>query len=264
MNQQVTIRLPRELSEAMDLRARLVGQAQNAEYVRAVRAYLGDDGEVVTVDCPAASVHGWVSRDDVVAAQVSPVQIGMRTAGGRPDGFVVRGRVVSIDRQWFVSDEAFAHMRARLEAVGVPLIAESEAWWASTRTMLPILTFGWPGPPPRRVTTRELRLGRDAVLDYLIQVDAGDAKRGCRASVSPEAWFRILAELSPSVAPSWPDTAALRGADRLAARAFVDVVTEESDAGATEIVVRSSDGDLIERICRRGRQLRGEDVGPAA
>ena len=262
MNQRVTIRLPQELADAMDLRARLVGQAQNAEYVRAIRAYLGDEGEVVTVDCPAAAVHGWVSRDDIVAAQMSPVLVGMRSASGRPDGFVVRGRVVSVDRQWFVSDEAFAHMRAVLEAVDVPLIAESEAWWGSMRGTFPILTFGWPGPPPRRVTTRELRLGRDAILDYLIQVDASDAQRGCRASVSPEAWFRILAELSPGVAPSWPDTGVLRGADRLAARAFVDVVTEESDAGATEVVVRSFDSDLIERICQRGRQLRGEDVGP--
>jgi hypothetical protein len=56
----------------------------------------------------------------------------------------------------------------------------------------------------------------------------------------------------------------MRGADRLAARALVDVVTEESDAGVTEVVVRSFDSDLIERIARRGRQLRGEDVGPPA
>ena len=81
MNQRVTIRLPQELADAIDLRARLVGQAQNSEYVRAIRAYLGDEGEVVTVDCPAAAVHGWVSRDDIVAALLSAPTASLCAAG---------------------------------------------------------------------------------------------------------------------------------------------------------------------------------------
>lgn len=264
MNQRLTLRLPQELVEAMDLRARLAGQSVNAEYVSAVREYLGGEGQVVTVDCQAAVVHPWVGRDDVAAAQVSPVRIAMRSVDGRPDGFVVRGRVVSVDRQWFVSDHAFQSLRSRLLSRGAPLIAEGEAAWSGrVEPTVQILTFGWPGPPPRRVAAEELRLGRDAILDYLIRVSAGDEERVARASVSPEAWFLILHRIAPSLVPRWPaDTKALRGADRLAARAFLDVVADESAAGAKEVLVNSLSDDLIDRICERARILRGSAVPP--
>lgn len=259
MNQRVTLRLPQELVEAMDLRARLSCQSLNAEYVSAIREFLGGEGEVVTIDCPAEAVHSWVSHDDIAAAQVSPVRIAIRSVGGRPDGFVVRGRVVTIDRRWFRSDEAFETMRSHLRSVGAPLIAETEAASSGHREEgLPILTFGWPGPPPRRVTAQELRLGRDAVLDYLIRVGAGDDERSLRASVSPEAWFLILHRIAPNLVPAWPqDTHALKGADRLAARAFLDVVADASHQGAREVLVRSFDNDLIDRICQRAETLRG-------
>jgi hypothetical protein len=260
MNQRVTIRLPQELAEAMDLRSRLSDTSLNAEYVRAIGGYLQGDGEVVTVDCPAGAVHGWVTRDDIAAVQISPVKIAMRSVGGRTDGFVLRGRVVAIDRQWFVSDDTFASARTGLETVGIPLIAETEAWWSQQRGGSQILTFGWAGPPPRRVTAQELRLGRDAVLDYLIHVNAGDDERSLRASVSPEAWFRILQLVAPDIAPSWPDSRALRGVDRLVARAFLDVVSEESVRGAKEILVRSFDDDLVKRISERAKELRATGV----
>jgi hypothetical protein len=72
---------------------------------------------------------------------------------------VLRGRVVTLDRQWFVSDEAFAIVRSSVEGSGAPLLAESEAWWGSAPAAYPIVTYGWPGPPHRRVTAEELRLG---------------------------------------------------------------------------------------------------------
>jgi hypothetical protein len=142
-------------------------------------------------------------------------------------GFVLRGRVVTLDRQWFVTDEAFAVIRSSVEGSGAPLLAESEAWWGSTPAAYPIVTYGWPGSPHRRVTAEELRLGRDAMLDYLIRVDTGGSEPGIRASVSPEAWFRILAEIAPESVASWPNPNLLRDADRLAALAFQDVSLQQ-------------------------------------
>lgn len=254
MQQRVTIRVPEELAQAMDLRARTSGATANAEYMKAIREHLRGDGEIVTVDCGGHAVQPWVTRDDIAAAQVSPAMIAMRA---EPlGGFVLRGRVVTLDRQWFVDDDAFALVRSSVESSAAQLIAESQAWWGDAPAAYPIVIYGWPGPPPRLVTTREVRVGRDAVLDYQIHLDLGETQRAVRASVSPEAWFRILGEIAPGSRGSWPDSAALRGADLLAARAFRDVAIEAADAGAEELLVRSADTDLIRRICERAAVLR--------
>lgn len=98
------------------------------------------------------------------------------------------------------------------------------------------------------------------MLDYLIRVDTGGSERAIRASVSPEAWFRILAEIAPESVASSPNPNDLRGADRLAARAFQDVAAEAVDAGEKEFLVRSSDLDLIGRIRDRAAALRADGV----
>jgi len=238
----------------MELRARATGATANAEYMKAIREHLRGDGETVTVDCGGDAIQPWVTRDDIAAAQMSPAMIAMRST--HPGGFVLRGRVVTLDRQWFVDDDAFALVRSSVESSAAPLIAESQAWWSEAPAAYPIVTYGWPGPPPRLVSTREVRLGRDAVLDYQIHVDLGETAHAVRASVSPEAWFHILAEIAPGSMASWPDTTSLRGADLLAARAFRDVAIEAAHAGAKEVLVRSFDTDLIQRICTRAEELR--------
>jgi hypothetical protein len=260
MQQRVTIRIPLDLARAMELRAQAARSTVNAEYMRAVREHLEVDGEVVTVECFGHEVHAWVTRDDIAAAQLSPGMIVMRPEA--QGGFLLRGRVLTLDRQWFVSDQAFGLARNRLADSGAPLIAESEAWWESTPATYPIVTYGWPGPPPRLATVRELRLGRDAVLDYQIVLDIGEAGGGMRASVSPEAWFRILGTLAPWTPASWPDPANLHGTDLLAARAFRDVAIEAAEAGVKEFLVKSSETDLIRRICARAEQLRQGIVAP--
>ena len=259
MQQRITLRVPQELAQAMELRARGSGANINAEYLEAIREHLQGDGEVVTVTCAGDVLQPWLTRDDIAAAQMSPAMIAMRAEP--PGGFVLRGRVVSLDPQWFVSEEAFGAVRETIENSAAPLIAETHAEWLGTHGIQPIVTYGWPGPPPRLTTARELRVGRDAVLDYQIRIDIGDQESQMRASVSPEAWFRILSLLDPQAAPSWPDTSMLRGTDLLAARAFRDVVVAAADAGAEEVLVRASDRELIDRICRRAEELRGSGAG---
>lgn len=107
----------------------------------------------------------------------------------------------------------------------------------------------------RRVDVRH-RTGGEAALDYDIAVrDDGDPVGRMRASLSPEAWFRLGAMLERSPWPLPSDEPA--GDAATVQEAFVDVVVDMIAGGRgahpEELRVGSTDTDLLERIAERSR-----------
>jgi Fic family protein len=109
----------------------------------------------------------------------------------------------------------------------------------------------------RRVDVRHLQLGRDALLDYEIEVRDDGSNRGViRASLSPEAWMRLGTVLG---LPDWHIPSGLLTGDAAkVAEAFVDVIIDiiigswPPEPG--EIKVASTDEAMIQRIAERARE----------
>ena len=140
-----------------------------------------------------------------------------------------------------------------------PIIGELARRLAADAAVDPELGAATAGGPvvQRRVEVRHLQLGRDAVLDYEIEVrDDGRSQSVVRASLSPEAWVRLgkVLELADWHIPSGPlsvDAATV-------AQAFIDVVVDIIAASwppeAGEIKVNSRDDAMIQRIAERARE----------
>jgi Fic family protein len=121
---------------------------------------------------------------------------------------------------------------------------------------------GAPTPPERhvierRVEVRHLQVGRDAVLDYEIEVrDTGYDRGVLRASLSPEAWVTLGTRLE---LPDWHiPSGLLKGRAAEVAQAFIDVIVDIIVASRPpepgELRVSSTDEDMIQRIARRARE----------
>jgi len=145
---RVTIRLPSRLTQAMDIRARLLDVPVNSEYVSAVNAYLEEDLRMIDLTIPAAELDPDLEHSDVRAAQAAPLFVGWGTVNGRFDSLTLQGRVVSLEREWFRSQEAFDRNCARIAELAPLLAAGMEAQWnGEVGAEVRRRTYGWPGPP---------------------------------------------------------------------------------------------------------------------
>lgn len=108
----------------------------------------------------------------------------------------------------------------------------------------------------RRVEVRHLELGRDAALDYEVEVrDDGRNQGVMRASLSPEAWLRLGTVLG--LADWHLPSGLLRGDAAQVAQAFIDVVVDIIVASwphAGEVKVDSTNDAMIQRIAVRARE----------
>lgn len=148
--ERVTIRIPRDLREQMDVRARTAGRTMNEEYGRAIEAWCGGGAGWFQQLLRAEAIHEWVSEDVVQGQQIGPILVHRLELDGKYIGLGLRGYAITLDRQWFVSDQVFELARAPL-AAALPLLAESGAGWGSDRQSSTIFTYGRAGQPCRKI-----------------------------------------------------------------------------------------------------------------
>jgi hypothetical protein len=123
--QRVTIRVPAHYAEQMEIRARAFGRSLNAEYGQAVEAWCGGGDGWTSQLIRAEAIHDWVTEGEVLSRQWAPVVVErLEMPAGKYLGLRLAGYMVTLDRSWFVSDEAFDEVRTSL-ANNLPLLAES-------------------------------------------------------------------------------------------------------------------------------------------
>jgi hypothetical protein len=148
---RVTIRIPIAAARRMELRARMLGQPANTEYVRAVDHLVGSDNEWIELHLAQPDIVDWLNESEILEAQFSPVLVFPSSRNGTPNGFTVMGRVVAIERQWFPSGDAYRRARAALAGSGAhQLVSNPDPTDNTEETRV---VFGWlglPGSRPRR------------------------------------------------------------------------------------------------------------------
>lgn len=148
----------------MELRARLLGTSINAEYVQAVDELVGTATEWIELKLAQADIVDWLDQSEIVNAQMSPILVSWARVGPRAAGVTLMGRVLTVERSWFVTDEAFHRACNAVAASGAELLASStNATWSGQ----PVghgtsVTFGWRGVPGRN---RRSRLPPDLLPD---------------------------------------------------------------------------------------------------
>jgi len=123
---RVTIRLPAMFADQMEVRARGFGRSLNVEYGQAVEAWCGGGFGWVALLLSASDIHASVTAEVVKGQQWAPAVVeALEMPAGKYIGLSLAGYMITLDRAWFVSDEAFERTRAIL-ANNLPLVAEPE------------------------------------------------------------------------------------------------------------------------------------------
>ncbi len=150
---RVTIRIPRIFKEQMDVRARTTGRSINEEYGRAIEAWCGGGAGWTQILLRVEAIHDRVSKEVVQRQQLGAVLVDGLEMQGRYIGLRLAGYAITLDRDWFVSDEAFEEVRGFL-ASQLPLLAQGGRGWgpqgpASQEDK--IFTYGAIGQPCRKI-----------------------------------------------------------------------------------------------------------------
>lgn len=195
--ERVTIRIPRLFREQMDVRARNAGRSLNEEYGRAIEAWCGGGEGWTSLLLPSTGIHDWVTAETIKEQQLGAVLVDALTMDDRYIGIRLAGYVVTLDRQWFRSDEAFQAVQEPLSK-NLPLIAESGGGWGPGPYEATIYSYGRVGQACRKNGCKaeatelvKLKLaderGSDRIIDVpLCRVHAHETRATIASGVAPK------------------------------------------------------------------------------
>jgi hypothetical protein len=146
---RITLRVPQRLAFQMDVRARIYGHSINEEYIRALEKWCAGMEWVETL-IPAADVHDWITDDEILQDQFSPIVVERKLMDGEPLGIVLRGRAITLRRAWFTTPRGFDAARKRLVDGNVPLISTAGASMDGAAVPEAVAVYGYldrPTPP---------------------------------------------------------------------------------------------------------------------
>lgn len=148
--ERVTIRIPRDFREQMEVRARTAGRSINEEYGRAVESWCAGGEGWVKLALRAEVIHEWVTPEVVRGQQLSTVLVDRLEMDGKYVGLRLAGYAITLDREWFANDQGFEETRLPL-ANALPLLAQSGGGWGPGPHSSTIFTYGRMGHPCRKV-----------------------------------------------------------------------------------------------------------------
>ncbi|PZR70499.1 MAG: hypothetical protein DLM66_03680 [Candidatus Dormiibacter spiritus] len=147
--ERVTIRTPHIYKQQMEVRARTAGRSINEEYGRAVEAWCAGGEGWTRLLLPVDAIHEWVTKEVVLEQQLAAVLVECLEMDGKVIGLSVAGYAITLNREWFVGEDAFDRVRSPL-AAQLPLLAESGGGWGPGPHQSTVFTYGRIGDSCRK------------------------------------------------------------------------------------------------------------------